>query len=326
MFGKVLTSEKRVRVFQLSLVACSLMLTTGLTAGAKELSNRDMNDKDSAKNSNIAAAQQLNGESDNAKNKDKTSNKAKENDNASKVADNPAAAAKVAKKQAASTGEKTDGKGADKLGGDTALSDAKNKQDAKKTANVVNQVPGVKVDQKDLEPPTAAPIHGFHPIKKLMRPVENLEGMSIKLEQQIMKLEGPIAGLQPPMINLQHKMDKVDQSIGTMHGQLDSMQTEVTGVRSDLAVMRKDIEALKEPIVALKGPIGTVAKPLEKLENQLNFIILAIFVAAGAIAFGTPLAAVLIYKNRQKLFPDMMKHDELPKVSAPPPPAASGRR
>jgi septal ring factor EnvC (AmiA/AmiB activator) len=323
MFGTVLTSKKRVRVLQLSLVACSLMLTTGLTAGAKELSNRDMNDKDSAKNSNITAAQQLNGEPD-AKNKDK--NKAKENDNASKIADNPAAAAKVAKKQAASTGEKTDGKGADKLGGDTTLTDAKNKQDAKKTADVVNQVPGVKVDQKDLEPPTGAPIHGFHPIKKLLRPVENLEGMSIKLEQQIMKLEGPIAGLQPPMINLQHKMDKVDQSIGTMHGQLDSMQTEVTGVRSDLAVMRKDIEALKEPIVQLKGPIGTVAKPLEKLENQLNFIILAIFVAAGAIAFGTPLAAVLIYKNRHKLFPEMMKHDELPKVTAPPPPAASGRR
>lgn len=209
-----------------------------------------------------------------------------------------------------STGEKSDGK-KDKLGGASALTDTKSKEDAKKTADVVNQVPGVKVDQKDLEPPTAPPIKGFHPIKRLLRPVENLEGMSIKLEQQIMKLEGPIAGLQPPMINLQHKMDKVDQSIGTMQDKLGGVQSQVTGVRSDIALMRKDIEGLKAPIVALKAPIGTVAQPLEKLQSQLNFIILAIFVAAGAIAFGTPVAAVLMYRNRHKLFPDMQTH-ELP--------------
>jgi hypothetical protein len=127
------------------------------------------------------------------------------------------------------------------------------------------------------------------------------------------------------MISLQKKMTGVDQQIGSMQNRLGSMQGEVIGVRSDLAVMRKDIEGLKQPIVELRKPIGTVAAPLEGLQRQLNFILMAIFVASGAIAFGTPIAAVLIYRSRHRLFPDMKEHD-LPKVQAPPPPAASGRR
>ncbi|HEY9677708.1 MAG TPA: hypothetical protein V6C76_06850 [Drouetiella sp.] len=290
----------RVQAAQYAIIACSL----ALTASAAQAKDHPSSEADNTKDSNVAAARQLNGDTDEAKRQQK---------NAKAVAENPGVAAKEAKAQAASTGEKTDGKGKEKLGGNSSLSDAKNKEDAKKTANVVNQVPGVSVSPKDLEPPTAAPIKGFHPIKKLLRPIENLEGMAIKLEQQVMKLEGPIAGLQPPMINLQHKMDKVDGSIGTMQSKLDGVQGQVTGVRSDIALMRKDIEALKEPIVGLKGPIGTVAQPLEKLQAQLNFIILAIFVAAGAIAFGTPVAAILIYRNRHKLFPADNKDKELHK-------------
>ncbi len=210
-------------------------------------------------------------------------------------------------------GEVPNDKEREHLGGASALSDAKDKHDAKETAAVVNQVPGVKVKSKDLEPPTQPAIKGFHPIKKLLRPVENLEGMTIKLEQQIMKLEGPIAALQPPMLGLQKKMTGVEGQIGGMQGRLNSMQGEVTGVRSDLATMRKDIESLKEPIQGLRGPIGTVAKPLEAVERQLNFILLAILVASIAVAVGTPIAAILVYRYRHKLFPDLKEH-ELPKV------------
>jgi prefoldin subunit 5 len=241
-----------------SLVICSSSVLAG------NLNNREKNDKESAKNSNVSEAQKLNG---------------------------------------------TDGdKGAVKV----EATPAKKKQ-ANDTANVVNQVPGVNVKKEDLEPPTEPPIKGFHPIKKLLRPVENLEGMSIKLEQQIMKLEGPIAALQPPMQSLQKQMIIVDGQIGTMHGQLDSMQTQVQGVRSDLAGMKQEIKELKAPIVSLEKPIAGVATPLEDLNTKLNYILGAILVAALAIALGTPLAAVVVYKNRHKLFPGMSDH-ELPKV------------
>ena len=49
------------------------------------------------------------------------------------------------------------------------------------------------------------------------------------------------------------------------------------------------------------------------MNNKLNYILGAILVAALAIALGTPLAAVVVYRNRKKLFPGMSDH-ELPKV------------
>lgn len=243
------------------LLSCAFLWAAAANAGG--LAGKQLEDKESAKNSNVAEAQALNG--------DKQDNKGK----------------------------------------------------ASETAAAVNQVPGVKVQAKDLETPAQAPIKGFHPIKKLMRPVENLEGMSIKLEQQIMKLEGPISGLQPPMLNLQNKMNNVDHQLGTMQGQLDTTQTQVKGVRSDIAGMREDIQALKTPLSALQKPISGVAKPLEEVQKQLNIVIMAIFVAAVAIAIGTPLAAVILYKYRDKFFPGLVH--ELPKVQAKPV-ATSSRR
>ncbi len=193
------------------------------------------------------------------------------------------------------------------------------KQEAEEIANIVNQVPGVKVTAKDLEPPEQPPIKGFHPIKRLLRPVENLEGMSIKLEQQIMKLEGPIAALQPPMVNLQKKMNGVDShledtnnTLGKMEYRLHSVEDQVKGARTDIDSVRQEINALKEPITGLRGPLGTIAKPLEAVQTQLNLVLLAILFTAVVIAIGTPIAAIQVYRNRHKIFPDLGDH-ELPK-------------
>jgi chromosome segregation ATPase len=275
---------------------------TGHSALAQSMDKHELNDKQAAKSSNIQEAKKLNGD-DSASAEDSTKDSKKDSKDAQK--DSSKAADKTPEK-----GKLTDSK-KDSL---STTPTENQKKAAGDTAQVVNQVPGVKVQKDDLVPPSSPPIKGFHPIKKLLRPVENLEGMSIKLEQQIMKLEGPIAGLQPPMINLQHKMDGVRGSIGNMHSQLDGMQAQLQGVRSDIAGMRKDIESLKTPIQHLEGPIANVSKPLEELEVRLNLILIAILVASVGIAIGTPVAAVWLYKNRQKLG----VHDsELPKAAQP---------
>ncbi|HEY9682368.1 MAG TPA: hypothetical protein V6C86_12375 [Oculatellaceae cyanobacterium] len=268
------------------------------SALAQSMGHQELTDKEAAKNSNIQEAKKLNGGSTDAaadadtdadKSTSKRSDKTEKSPNKGKLTDS--------KKDTLST-KPTE----------------KQKKAAGDTAEVVNQIPGVKVSKEDLVPPSAPPIKGFHPIKKLLRPVENLEGMSIKLEQQIMKLEGPIASLQPPMIKLQHKMDGVQGSLGNMHRQLDGMQGQLSGVRTDIAGMRKDIESLKTPIQHLEGPIANVSRPLEQLEVRLNLILIAILVATVGIAIGTPIAAVWLYRNRQKFG----VHDsELPKAAQP---------
>lgn len=202
------------------------------------------------------------------------------------------------------------------------------KQQAKDAAAVGNKIPGVKVTAGELTPPTLPPIKGFHPIKRALRPIENLEGIVIKLQQQIFKLAGPISALQPTMITLHEKMDGVEGQLSTMHDQLGGTQQEVTGVRSDIAAMRKDIQALKQPIIALEKPVAGVAQPLEDVMNKLNLVILAIFIAAVAISIGTPISAVILYKYRDRFFPGM--RNDMPKVQAPEktstPPAVSSRR
>ncbi len=185
----------------------------------------------------------------------------------------------------------------------TSTRAAKDQSQAKGTAAAVNQVPGVKVSAEDLRSPEAAPITGFHPIKKILQPVENLEGMSIKLEQQIMKLEGPIAALNPPMVNLQTKMTNVNDTMGKMQGQLNGVDGQMHGVRSDLAKMRTEISDLKGPILSIQKPLVGVSQPLEAVERQLNLVLLAIVGAVIAIVVGTPISAVLVYRYKDKLFP-----------------------
>ena len=48
---------------------------------------------------------------------------------------------------------------------------------------------------------------------------------------------------------------------------------------------------------------------LHEMKGLIQLVVVMIVVSAIAIAIGTPLAAVLIYRNRRKLFPNMSDHD-----------------
>jgi peptidoglycan hydrolase CwlO-like protein len=214
----------------------------------------------------------------------------------------------------------------------------KDQQNNDETAKAVNKVPGVNVQGKDLQPPPPeTPIRGFHPIKKMLQPVVRLEKNSVQLEQQIMKLEGPIAGLQPAMISLHKKMGAVEKKMGSVQGHIDDVgnriegvgtrvndvstrmkeiSQQMTAVRGDISSVRKEIGVLEGPIKDLHKPLAEVARPLlnveqklEKLAALLTTVLFAILLAAGIIAIGTPIAAILIYRNRRKLFPDMSDRD-----------------
>ena len=211
---------------------------------------------------------------------------------------------------------------------------AKSAQDS---AETVNQIPGVNVNPKDLMPPQLPPIRGFHPIKRMLRPVENLEAITIRLQQQIMRLEGPIAALQPRMQELQRPIGRVADKMGSMddrlgsvrenlsgvHAQLGSVQEQVravqsgmTGLHEDIAAVqsllskvREDVNKLREPIEQLRGPLLGVAGPLTAVQGELHqlqvlvrWVLAAILLSAVGIAIGTPLAGLMLYTRKHKLF------------------------
>jgi hypothetical protein len=204
----------------------------------------------------------------------------------------------------------------------------------KSTAKALNSIPGVSVSAKSLvPPPEEPPIKGFHPIKKLLAPVVRLERNSVQLQQQIMKLEGPIAGLSPPMLGLQKRMTSVESKMGGMQGQLHEMNgtvgavsKQMTGVRDDIKAMRAQIAGLQEPIEALRPPIEKLQKPLvnvaeplsevrselAQMKTLLATVLGAIVLAALAISIGTPIAAIIVFRNRKKIFPNMSDKEIVP--------------
>jgi len=194
---------------------------------------------------------------------------------------------------------------------------------AKQTADALNRIPNVHVHPSALEPVQLPPIQGFHPVKKLLRPLEQLQAQSIQLQQQIMRLEGPIAALQPSMLGLEKKMvvvnrqvESMQSQVAAMQSQLQLLQSQVNGARGEIAGIKNEIREIRKPIESLRGPIGSVAQPLSGVQTQLGFILLAIMVAAVMVAVGTPVAAIFIYMNRHKLFPG--KSRDLPRASVKP--------
>ena len=213
------------------------------------------------------------------------------------------------------------------------------------TVRAANKIPGVEVQPNLMAQPVLdEPIKGFHPIKKIMRPVENLAKQSVILGQQVMRLEAPIASLQPSMLGLEKRMTGVQQEMTEMQAKIGGMQQQVVGargnikdinlnmgnVRGDLSGMRtkivelqRPIKQLRDPIVQLQRPLEMVAQPvsdvhrqlasvdkqLSELKTLLGTVLFSIYVAAAAIAFGTPIAAFIVYKNRRKLFPNVHEAD-----------------
>ncbi len=160
-----------------------------------------------------------------------------------------------------------------------------------------------KIKEDIKNPDSMPPIKGFHPIKKLWRPIDKMNNTVGRLQKQVTKLQKPIDVLTPPMLELQGNMTNVDKRISSVESQLTDLHKRVTGVRSDLKTTSKSIASLRLPLVELKQPMENIAGPISALDAQLNWIIAAIVMAAGGVAIGAPLAALLIYINRFRLFP-----------------------
>lgn len=217
----------------------------------------------------------------------------------------------------------------------SAQTDKANKQ----TAKAINKIPGVNIQAADLQPPADdPPITGFHPIKKLMRPVIRLGKGAVEIQQSMMKLSGPIAGLQPSMTALGNKMTSVDHQISHMQGQMKDMNnnfgqidqglnkvgTRLDEVSQDVQGMTHQVEHLTVPVKALNAPLNDLLEPLRDIKRpmgdvkhqlsdlhmMLHGVLIAIVVAVLAIVVGTPFAAIYVWRNRKKLFPHLQADPE----------------
>ena len=195
---------------------------------------------------------------------------------------------------------------------------------ADEQAKQINKnIPGAAVDPEDLKESEVKKGGGFpNPVAWMLKPVTRLQEQSVRLEQEIMKLTGPIGALQPAMLNLDKRMESIEKEMGTTREEISSVRQtmgsisgDIKGMHGDLTDLKAPIVQLKQPVIDLKDPVLRLAKPvlgvesrLNNLDNQLNqlktllaMILTAIFICAGTIAIGTPLAAVWVWRNRAKI-------------------------
>lgn len=196
-----------------------------------------------------------------------------------------------------------------------AAVDEANKYNEQQAA-AVNRIPGVEVQPEDLKQKKK---EGFslNPIKWIFGPVIRLQEQSVTLEQQIMKLTGPIAALQPGMLKLENRMNSMQQQLthvekttGSVEGELQSIRKDIASMHRTLSEIKKPVTDIKGPIMSLRQPIMNIAKPitgvdkdLTEVKTLLSLILTAIFITALLISIGTPVAAILVWRNRHKLLP-----------------------
>ncbi|HEY9788656.1 MAG TPA: hypothetical protein V6D17_24930 [Candidatus Obscuribacterales bacterium] len=152
------------------------------------------------------------------------------------------------------------------------------------------------------------PIKGFHPIKRIVRPIWKLRQEAMELQDHIVALQKPMNGLQPAFTSLEGKMAGVDMRMSKVMDQLagvngslsqltqqmskidDELPTVVTGVREDIHEMvkvRQDIQEISKiradihqmgtqmrrlevPLKQLQAPMAAVIKPLSSVESHVS--------------------------------------------------------
>jgi chromosome segregation ATPase len=170
------------------------------------------------------------------------------------------------------------------------------------------------------------------PISALQPSMLSLEDKMGGVQKSMGSMQTTINGVQGTMHRVHDKMTGVQNQIGGMHNQMAAMQHEmqqirsdIGGVRTDMSGIKKPITDLREPIMQLRGPLLAVQKPvsevdlrlanldrqLSDLKGLLSLILTAIFAAAALIAIGTPIAAILVWRNRQKLLPKPTPQEKL---------------
>ncbi len=222
--------------------------------------------------------------------------------------------------------------------GDKVKAAAHSDQLVKQQVEAINKVPNVQVKTEDMKQEPLEKGPGLNPVAWIFRPLTKLQAQSVRLEQQIMKLTGPIAALQPGILGLEgritevrtemgqvkERMVSVQGDMGKVQGQLSDMQSNIRDMRQQMHTLEGPMRDLKSPITKLQGPLLELQRPvssigtrLNNLEEQLSqlrtliaLVLSSIYVAAALIAVGTPLAAILVWRNRRKLLPEDRNNED----------------
>jgi chromosome segregation ATPase len=140
------------------------------------------------------------------------------------------------------------------------------------------------------------------------------------------------------MDTISAQMSSIQSSLRGTYSVLKTMSPALTDVRSDIHKIQPPLQALQEPLKSVvkpmktlnehvsnidehlkevRDPLTNIEKPMISLNNELTglhseisqlrmllgIVLTAIFIAAIFIAVGTPIAAILVWRNKRLILP-----------------------
>ncbi len=137
-----------------------------------------------------------------------------------------------------------------------------------------------------------APVKGWHPIKRLLRPVWKLRGNAIAIEKKLEAIEVPVTKLQPSLISIDSKIADVNGNMTEMQDKLSGLNGNIPALNNNIAVFQAHIDALghdvrnvsgvkkelrdvvqmRQEIRQLDAQIAGLKQPLQKINKPVNSI------------------------------------------------------
>lgn len=168
-------------------------------------------------------------------------------------------------------------------------------------------------------------------IMKLTGPIAALQPSMLRLEKrmnsvqkQMGDMQGQIGNLEKRTNTFQNQMITVDQRMQSINKQMSAMQNDITAMRTSVDQIKGPIIELKDPIMGLREPLLRITDPVSAADKRLitvdarlravaqeltdlkvliGLVLSAIFLAAVIIAIGTPIAAIIVWRNRSRILP-----------------------
>lgn len=153
-----------------------------------------------------------------------------------------------------------------------------------------------------------------HSIKGTYAQLKDMRPDLRQVRSDIGRIRGPITRLQEPLISM----------VEPIH----NLNKQVTGVYGEISDIRAPLVNIEKPITSLDKQLTGLSNDISELRKLLSLVLTSIFAAAAIVAIGTPVAAIFIWRTKNKILPapkpDENSEDEIALAGAKKP--VSSRR
>lgn len=155
---------------------------------------------------------------------------------------------------------------------------------------------------------------------RLDQTVEHITGVDsnlTKVSSQMGSVQSSLSGtysvlkrMGPDLKNVRLDIGKIRDPIAKMQRPLEAIASPIQNLDREVTLVGREMKQLIVPLTLMEKPVTSLDKQLtglhseiSDLRNLLALVLTSIFVAAGITVIGTPIAAILVWRNKNKFLP-----------------------